>query len=170
MSFEDYVAARLPALMRFAFVLCGDAHSAEDLVQTALMKAYRQWKRVCAADHPDAYVRPIIVTSHISGARRRRVREHLTDLLPDRASGGRLDDPADLVSERDELFRVLDTLPARQRAVLVMRHYAGYADADIAEALRCSEGTVRGYASRGLASLRTALTTPTTPVQNGSQQ
>lgn len=158
MIFEEYVSARALALTKFAYVLTGDRHLAEDLVQSALLKAYGNWDKVTRADHPDAYVRRIVVTTHLSWTRRLRPAEWLTALLPDRESRGALDDPADLVSERDALQRGLALLPPRQRAVLVLRHYAGYDDRDIADLLGCSEGSVRGYASKGAAQLRVDLT------------
>lgn len=157
-SFTEYVAARSSSLLRFAYVLTGDSHQAEDVLQTALIKAYRHWSRVCAAEHPDAYMRRVIVNTHLSSARRRRLVETLTAAVPERAGSGTLDDPADLVSERDMLDRALARLPARQRAVLVLRHYAGYDDDAIAEALGCSVGAARVLASRGAATLRHMLT------------
>ncbi len=79
MDFEEYVAARGPALLRFAYVLTTDTHAAEDLVQTALADAYRHWRRVQRTDQPDAYVRRIIVNRHLSGRRRRWWGERPTD-------------------------------------------------------------------------------------------
>jgi DNA-directed RNA polymerase specialized sigma24 family protein len=70
-QFEDYVQVRGQSLVRFAYVLCNDAHTAEDLAQSALAKAYRHWRRVCAPDHPDAHVQRIIVNTYLSGRRRR---------------------------------------------------------------------------------------------------
>jgi RNA polymerase sigma-70 factor (sigma-E family) len=157
-TFDEYVVARSPALLRFGAALTGDAQHAEDLVQSALVKAHRHWRTVAAADHPDAYVRRVMVTTHISAARRKRVVEHLTAVLPERAS--RAKDPADQVSDRDELDRAITRLPARQRAVLVLRHYAGYEDAAIAEVLGCSEASVRAYASKGATALRALLQEP----------
>lgn len=159
-DFDEYVAARSAALLRFAHVLTGDVHLAEDLLQVALVKTYRHWSKISRLDHPDAYVRRVLVTSHISSTRRRRVREQLLAVLPDHghgapsAAGG---DPAQQVAERDLLHRALVQLSARQRAVLVLRHYAGYDDPAIADTLGCTEGTVRVNASRGAARLRAVL-------------
>ena len=152
MDFEDYVAARGRALERYAFVLSGDAHTAQDLVQTALLKAYRHWRSVLRADHPDAYVRRIVTTSFLDW-RRRRGEEPLAQ-VPDQ---GQAPDPADGVVRRDELTRALGSLTPHQRAVLVLRHYEGYDDGAIAAVLGCGEGTVRTHASRGLDRLRRAL-------------
>jgi RNA polymerase sigma-70 factor (sigma-E family) len=160
MDFEDYVAARGRALERYAFVLSGDAHTAEDLVQTALLKAYRRWRRVTAAEHPDAYVRRIVTTSYLDWRRRRGNGEEPVQELPDPASGPDLEDG---VVRRDELRRALGTLTPQQRAVLVLRHYEGYDDAAIAAVLNCGEGTVRTHASRGAERLRRALGAPDLP-------
>jgi RNA polymerase sigma-70 factor (sigma-E family) len=156
-TFDEYVVSRSPALLRFGAALTGDAHLAEDLVQVALVKAYRHWRTVASADHPDAYVRRVMVTTHISAHRRRRVLETLAAVLPDRGGGT---DPADQVGERDELDRAIAGLQPQQRAVLVLRHYAGYEDAAIAAVLGCSQGSVRAYASKGAAALRTVLHAP----------
>nr|WP_196792118.1 SigE family RNA polymerase sigma factor [Motilibacter deserti] len=156
-TFDEYVAARSLALTRFAYVLTGDAHLAEDLVQSALLKAFRHWGKVARADSPDAYVRRIVVNTHLSWRRRLRLPEWPVAAPPDTPTGGLLDDPADLVGERDVLHRALTDLPPRQRTVLVLRHYAGYDDADIARTLGCTEAAVRGYASKGAARVRAAL-------------
>ena len=160
MDFEDYVAARGRALERYAFVLSGDPHTAEDLVQTALLKAYRRWRRVSAAEHPDAYVRRIVTTSYLDWRRRRGNAEEPVGELPDTGSGP---DLADGVVRRDELRRALGALTPQQRAVLVLRHYEGYDDAAIAAVLKCGEGTVRTHASRGAERLRRALGVPDLP-------
>jgi RNA polymerase sigma-70 factor (sigma-E family) len=155
MEFEEYVAARGPALERYAYVLTGDAQRSQDLVQIALVKAYRRWRWVVRADHPDAYVRRIVTTSYLDWRRRRSSDERLVETVPDVPAAG--SDPADRVAERDEVRRALETLTAQQRAVLVLRHYEGYDDAAIAAVLGCSEGTVRSHASRGGQRLREAL-------------
>lgn len=164
MDFDGYVAARGRALERYAYVLTGDPDRAQDLVQTALLKAYRNWWRVGRADHPDAYVRRIITTSHLDWHRTRSSTEQPVDGVPDRwdVRGGAGGDPADRVADRDELRRALDTLSPHQRAVLVLRHYEGEPDAAIATLLGCSEATVRTHASRGLQRLRGVLATDPT--------
>jgi RNA polymerase sigma-70 factor (sigma-E family) len=165
-TFDEYVVARSPALLRFAAALTGDAHLAEDLVQSALVKAHRHWRTISAADHPDAYVRRVMVTTHISSGRKRRVLETLTSVLPERSRGT---DLADQVGDRDELERAIRELPPQQRAVLVLRHYAGYEDAAIAAVLGCSENSVRSYASKGAARLRTLLAPTTHPAGSGHE-
>jgi RNA polymerase sigma-70 factor (sigma-E family) len=159
-DFSEYVLARGPALERFAYVLTGDAHRAQDLVQTALLKAYRRWRWVARADHPDAYVRRIVTTSYLDWRRLRSNAEEPVDELPDRAGGP---DPGDVVADRDELRRSLAALSPRQRAVLVLRHYEGWDDAAIAAALRCGEAAVRTHASRGGQRLRAALAAAADP-------
>jgi RNA polymerase sigma-70 factor (sigma-E family) len=154
MEFDEYVAARGPALERYAFVLTGDAQRSQDLVQTALVKAYRRWRWVVRAGHPDAYVRRIVTTSYLDWRRRRSSDERPVESVPDAAGA---DDPADRVVQRDEVRRALATLSPQQRAVLVLRHYEGYDDAAIAAVLGCGEGTVRSHASRGAQRLRAAL-------------
>jgi RNA polymerase sigma-70 factor (sigma-E family) len=155
MEFDEYVAARGPALERYAFVLTGDAQRSQDLVQTALVKAYRRWRWVVRAGHPDAYVRRIVTTSYLDWRRRRSSDERPVETVPD--LGRTAADPADRVAERDEIRRALATLTPQQRAVLVLRHYEGYDDGAIAAVLGCSEGTVRAHASRGGQRLREAL-------------
>ena len=159
MDFSEYVAARGPALERFAYVLTGDPHLAQDLVQTALLKAYRRWRWVARAEHPDAYVRRIVTTSYVDWRRRRSSAEAPVDSLPEPAGP----DLADGVAERDQLRRAMAGLTARQRAVLVLRHYEGLDDAAIAALLRCGEGSVRTHASRGLQRLRASLDPTTSP-------
>ncbi len=154
MEFEEYVATRGRALERYAFVLAGDAHLAQDLTQTALVKAYRRWSWVVRADHPDQYVRRILTTSFIDHTRRRSSTERPVDVAPDGPGGP---DPAHLTVVRDQVRRGLTSLTAQQRAVLVLRIFEGYDDDAIADVLRCSPATVRSHASRGLDRLRTFL-------------
>jgi RNA polymerase sigma-70 factor (sigma-E family) len=156
MEFEEYVAARGRALERYAFVLTGDAQRSQDLVQTALLAAFRHWRRVTRAEQPDAYVRRIITTSYLDWRRRRSNAEEPVADLPERRGGGG-PDPAVLVADRDELLRALATLTPHQRAVLVLRHYEGYDDAAIAAVLGCGEITVRTHATRGAQRLRALL-------------
>jgi len=155
MEFEEYVAARGRALERYAFVLSGDWQRSQDLVQIALAKAYRHWRRVAKAEHPDAYVRRILTTSYLDWRRRRSSTEEPVGDLPEQSADG--GDPADQVVLRDELLRALTVLTPQQRAVLVLRHYEAYDDAAIAAVLGCSEGTVRSHATRGAQRLRAIL-------------
>ncbi|MBI4941608.1 MAG: SigE family RNA polymerase sigma factor [Actinobacteria bacterium] len=161
MELEEYVAARGPALLRLAHVLCGDAHRAQDLVQTALVDAFRHWRRVQRADHPDAYVRRILVNAHLAAVRRRSSGEVPVGDVPDGAGPGGAD-PADGLPGRDGFRAALDGLPPRARAVLVLRYWSDLDDVAIADALGVSPVTVRATASRALATLRERAAAPTT--------
>jgi RNA polymerase sigma-70 factor (sigma-E family) len=141
LTFEEYVAARGAALVRFARVFSGDDHRAEDLVQEALAKAYPRWGRIVRADRPDVYLRRVIVNSANSWWRRRASRE-----LP-LARPADVPEPADSgseIAERDAMWRRITRLPDRQRAVLVLRYYEDLDDATIAEILGCTPVTPKG--------------------------
>jgi RNA polymerase sigma-70 factor (sigma-E family) len=153
-EFEEYVVSRGRALERYAYVLSGDAHLAQDLTQTALVKAYRRWSWVARADQPDQYVRRILTTSFIDHTRRRSSTERP---VAEPSQGVSDRDPATVTVVRDSLRRALTTLSPHQRAVLVLRHFEGYDDLAIADVLHCSESTVRSHASRGLDRLRDHL-------------
>ena len=146
-AFEAYVAGRRRALLRAAWLLTGDWHLAEDLVQTALAKAYLAWRRI---DEPDAYVRRVLVTTYVTWWRRRWNGEQPTDELPDTAADA-VD--ADL---RRQVRDVLRTLPRRQRAVVVLRYFEDLTEAETAAALGCSVGTVKSQHARAMARLRTS--------------
>jgi RNA polymerase sigma-70 factor (sigma-E family) len=156
MTFDDFVAQRLTTLLRFAGVLCGDKHLAEDVVQDVLLRASAMWPRISALDSPDAYVRRMVVNEYLSWRRKwARVipRAEVTDerTVPDHA---------DRQADHDDLERRLDQLPGKQGAVIVLRYYEGLADADIARILGCAPGTVRSHASLALAALRIQMTSP----------
>lgn len=156
MEFEEYVATRGRALERYAYVLAGDAHLAQDLTQTALVKAYRRWSWVTRAGSPDHYVRRILTTSFIDHVRKRSSTERPTAVVREDVGGH---DPAQVTVVRDQLRRGLTSLTGQQRAVLVLRIFEGYDDAAIADVLHCSQATVRSHASRGLGRLRDFLAT-----------
>jgi len=155
-DFTEFVDASLPALLRFGYVLTGSAQEAEDLVQDALAKSLRRWRRV-QADNPVAYTRRIMVNTHITRWLRWGARVRLGG-VPDAAA-----DDAGLRrgEDWDALRRALALLPSRQRAVLVLRYLEDLPDATIALLLGCSVGTVRSHASRGLTALRPLLTAGT---------
>ena len=156
-SYEDFVAARLPAILRYATALTGSPALAEDVVQEVLVRAQARWRRVSSVERPEAYVRRMVLNEYLSWRRRRSSRdlavppETMEGLVP------RVADAAAAHGDRDQLRRALAGLPRRQRAVLVLRFYEGLTDAEIAADLGCSTGTVRSHASRALAALRTAL-------------
>jgi RNA polymerase sigma-70 factor (sigma-E family) len=151
-SFDDFVRARHQALLRFAHVLCGDAHLSADLVQDALERTGLRWRRLRDPDDPEGYVRRTIVTQYLNRRRRSR-REQPVAEMPDRAA-------SQDSSGTDAVIRqLLASLPRQQRAVLVLRFYEDLTEAAIAELLGCSLGTVKSNSSRALAKLRAALAT-----------
>jgi RNA polymerase sigma-70 factor (sigma-E family) len=153
-EFEAYMAARQPSLLRTAYLISGDRHTAEDLVQTALAKLYLSWDKVHDRHMLDGYVRRIIVNEHNSLWRRAwKKRELSTDTLPDdRTVTHEHDD-----GQRDALWEFVQTLPRRQRAVIVLRYYEDLSEAEIAETLGVSVGTVKSQASRALAAMRSRV-------------
>jgi RNA polymerase sigma-70 factor (sigma-E family) len=153
-EFEAYMAARQPSLLRTAYLISGDRHTAEDLVQTALAKLYLSWDKVHDRQMIDGYVRRIIVNEHNSLWRRAwKKRELTTDTLPDhQAVTDRHDD-----GQRDALWEFVQTLPRKQRAVIVLRYYEDLSEAEIAETLGISVGTVKSQASRALAAMRSRV-------------
>lgn len=154
-SFEQYVDSQGDALLRFAYVLSGDVHLAEDLVQEVLAKVFRRWHRMAHVAYPDAYLRTAIVRQFLSWRRRRASHETSLEVVPDGLVSTA--DGAAGHAARDEMWRLLADLPRRQRAVLVLRYYEDLPDERIAEVLGCRQTTVRVHASRGLSHLRQVL-------------
>jgi RNA polymerase sigma-70 factor (sigma-E family) len=153
-EFEAYMAARQPSLLRTAYLISGDRHTAEDLVQTALAKLYLSWDKVHDRQMIDGYVRRIIVNEHNSLWRRPwKKRELSTDTLPDHRT---VTDEHDH-GQRDALWEFVQTLPRKQRAVIVLRYYEDLSEAEIAETLGISTGTVKSQASRALAAMRSRV-------------
>jgi RNA polymerase sigma-70 factor (sigma-E family) len=150
-AFEAFVAARSADLLRTATLLTRDRGHAEDLLQTALVKAYRRWNRISGDPYP--YVRRILATSAASWWRLRSTQEIVS--LPAHDAG--TPDAADGIAERERLAGALATLPPRMRAVLVLRYTEDLSEASTAELLGCSVHTVRSQTVRGLARLRTVL-------------
>jgi RNA polymerase sigma-70 factor (sigma-E family) len=157
-EFAEFVTKWSPALLRVAFLLTSDRGEAEDLLQSALLKTSRHWGRLADREAAYAYVRRVLVTTHTSWRRRRRVHEVLLDSLPERAAT----EPAAI--EAGRALRALEQLPPRMRAVVVLRCYEGLTETETAEALGCSLGSVKSQASRGLARLRELLSQPDTTV------
>lgn len=154
-EFRRYVTDRAHALRRTAYFMCGDWHQAEDLVQTALLKLYRAWRRVERQDSRDPYVRQVIVRALIDERRRGWRRERPYGAFPDDLAAVVVAGPG--TEDRDELLAALALIPARQRATLVLRFWEDYSVGQTAQALDCSEGTVKSQTARGLAALRVAL-------------
>jgi RNA polymerase sigma-70 factor (sigma-E family) len=149
-GFAEFVTARSPVLLRTAFLLCRDWALAEDLLQTALARAWTAWRRI--EGNPEPYVRKILANTYAAWWRRRWNGERPTGRLPEPA--GPVADPAGGVDERDRVWQALGRLPRRQRAVLVLRYFEDLPVAEIADTLGCSVGTVKSQASRALAKLR----------------
>ena len=148
-SFEKFVAAQGPSLLRYAYLLTQDRGYAEDLVQGALVKTHRKWHTVTLAERPEAYVRRIVLNEYLSWRRRRSSHEAVGP-PPERS----VPDSTERVADQDFMWRALATLPAKQRAVLVLRYYEDMTDSDIAAALDCQPSTVRSQAARALETLR----------------
>ena len=157
MTFEEFAAARLPALLRYAMLLTRDPELARDLVQDVLARAIPRWKRIGSVDEPYAYVRAMVTNEYLSLLRRRRL--HTVPLTYEALDGPNAPtsaDPADRF-EHDDLWRRLAVLPRKQHAVVVLRYYEGLTDSEIADVLGCRPSTVRSHAARALATLRVNL-------------
>ncbi|MGZ4165969.1 MAG: SigE family RNA polymerase sigma factor [Solirubrobacteraceae bacterium] len=161
-DFEHFVTASSDALLRTAYLVVWDPAEAEDLVQDCLLAVAHRWPRVRGMDHPYAYARRVLINLALDGgSRRTRRRVELAvsgsgavEELTDESSARRLH----AVGVRAELVQALGTLPPRQRAVLVLRYFEDLSEAEVAELLGCSLGTVKSTASRGLTRLHAALT------------
>jgi RNA polymerase sigma-70 factor (sigma-E family) len=152
-DFESWLVAREPALQRLALLLAGDPHGAQDLVQTTLAKLYLAWDRLDHAESVDAYARRILANEHRSAWRRPfRRREVVTDALPEGAATDREYD-----GSREAVWSFVQSLPPRQRAVIVLRYYEDLTEPETAEVLGISVGTVKSQASRAIAGLRARL-------------
>lgn len=156
-AFTEYFAARSSAMRSTAFLLCGDWHRAEDLVQIAFTKLYLHWNRVVRHEALDPYVRQVLVRTYIDDGRRARWRR-------EQSQAAAIDRAAEPMPSDDRLVLVqaLAEVPARQRAVLVLRYWEDLSIQETAAALKCSPGTVKSQASRGLATLRTLMSQPVT--------
>jgi RNA polymerase sigma-70 factor (sigma-E family) len=140
--------------LRLAFLLTGDWHAAEDLVQASLVKPYQAWPRLETDADPDAYLRRIVVNAHRSWWRARWRREKPVAALPDDTG---TEDMADAHATGMLLRQALARLPRLQRAVLVLRYFEDLPEAEIATLLGCSPGSVKTHAHRGLIALRELL-------------
>ncbi|MEV5716049.1 SigE family RNA polymerase sigma factor [Amycolatopsis mediterranei] len=151
-DFREFARARALALRRTAYLLCGDWHLAEDLVQNALLKLYRVWPKITRRGPVDNYARQVLLRCWLDESRRPwRRRERRDGVVPDQPASV----PEAGISA--PLLRALAEVPPKQRAAVVLRYCAGLPAAEVAEVLRCSEGTVRSQAARGLETLRGVL-------------
>jgi RNA polymerase sigma-70 factor (sigma-E family) len=161
-GFGEYVAERRAHLYRTAYLLCGDPHRAEDIVQQALTRLYVAWPRASRVDSVDAYARRIVVNAHIDETRRPWRRERPVE--PD--SGSALDRPVDehvTAEDSDALWTALRGLAPGQRRVVVLRHYWGLSVDETAADLGISPGTVKSQTADALTRLRAALSVAATP-------
>ncbi|MEU6339984.1 SigE family RNA polymerase sigma factor [Streptomyces sp. NPDC046977] len=152
-DFEEFVTARGPRLLRVAWLLTGDAHLAEDLLQTVLAKVWPKWRGI-AAENPEAYVRKALVNTHSSWWQRRWRGEVPHGEVPAGASEG---DPFASVDLEQSLAAVVRRLPPRQRAVVVLRYFEDLSVEETAAVLGCRPGTVKSQAAKALGMLRKEL-------------
>jgi len=150
-AFGEYVRSRSHALLRAAQALTGNRADAEDLLQVTLVKAYQSWERIDDPAALDTYVRRVMVNTHISGWRRRRVDEFPTDEIPDAPSAGDATSESDL---HDVVQRAIDRLPRQMRAAVMLRFYDDMTEPEVAAALGVSVGTVKSTVARAVARLR----------------
>lgn len=153
-DFTDFVAARWSSLYRLAYLLAGSPTGAEDLLQTTLEKAYVRWARIGQMEFPEAYVRKMLATTATSSGRRAWLGERPSAEMPE--SRDRSHEMP--VLDRALLWPIVCALPARQRAVIVLRFYEDLTEAQIADVLGCAPGTVKSQASAAMTALRRALT------------
>ena len=149
-AFREYVTSRSGSLLRMAYLLTRNRADAEDLVQAALAKTFQAWDRIEDHGAVDGYVRRAMVNTHISWWRRRRVEEYPTDEIPDQPVA----DHATGSEMQDALRRAIERLPQRMRAAVVLRYYEDMSEAEIADVLGVSQGTVKSTVSRAVAKLR----------------
>ncbi|MFB9316438.1 SigE family RNA polymerase sigma factor [Cryptosporangium minutisporangium] len=162
-EYHEYVRSALPALRRLAYVLSQDGHRADDLVQSALVKLYLRWDRARTATNRDSYARTVLIRVFLSERRTGWARRVvLVDHLPESMVTG--PDPAATLALR----AALATLPAKQRATLVLRYYADLSVDETAEALGCPANTVKSHTARGLAALRRLLPDESYPTETRS--
>ncbi len=151
-EYVEYVTARLPTLRRLGYLLCGDEHGTDDLVQQTITALYVHWRPASAADSIDAYVRQMLVRAFLDEKRRPWSRVRLTEAPPERPRQPDAD-----AEDRIVLRAALRQVPRKQRAVLVLRFLCDLSVAEVAVLLHCTEGTVKSQTSHGLAALRRLL-------------
>ncbi|SDH11112.1 SigE family RNA polymerase sigma factor [Nonomuraea jiangxiensis] len=150
-DFADFVRSRGDHHLKTAVLLTGDWHAAEDLVQSSLGKLYRVWPRLDTTHEPDAYLRRILVNTYRSWWRARWRREIPRAELPQAPGPGDLEE-AGVVAE--DVRNALAKLPTRQRTALVLRFFADLPEAEVADLMGCSAGTVKTHTHRGLQAMR----------------
>ncbi|HEY5399810.1 MAG TPA: SigE family RNA polymerase sigma factor [Trebonia sp.] len=161
-EYREFVGSRAASLHRTAYLLCGDWHLADDLVQETFVQTFRHWRRVQRADNQSAYVRRILINEF----KRHWQRYGGLPVRPDadhRAEAA-VPDVSDEVVNRADLLRALLTLPARQRATVVLRYLEGMSERETAAVMRCSEGTVKSQTARALNALGGCLNHKESPL------
>ncbi|MGC4810326.1 SigE family RNA polymerase sigma factor [Micromonospora sp. DT228] len=153
MTYEEFADTRLAPLLRYAVMLTGDPHQAQDLVQETMVRVQLNWRRVARADSPEHYVRRMLTNQYVDWRRGSWVRRVLLRGEADTTVPVPTDHTETAV-DRDQIWSWLSRLPRRQRATLVLRYYEDLPDAEIADILGCAVGTVRSSISRALATLR----------------
>ncbi|MER6434264.1 SigE family RNA polymerase sigma factor [Streptomyces sp900105245] len=151
-DFDEFVAVYWPRLVRVAHMLTGDFHEAEDLVQVTLVKVYAQWRRLSHVDI-QVYVRQALINNNRSRLRKKRVAQLLSPFIPEALHRSHHGD-AEALEHRAVLVQAMSALPARQRAVVILRYWDDMSEQDVAEILNCSVGSVKTHAHRGLRALR----------------
>jgi RNA polymerase sigma-70 factor (sigma-E family) len=152
-GFREFASARLDRIRHTAYLICGDWHTADDVVSTALLKLYKDWRRVSQVENLDAYLRRALVNAWLDDRRRPWRREKSVSELPHRAV------PAEdgSVNERLTVLQHLAALPPRQRAVIVLRFYCEVSVEETAQILQCSQSTVKTQTARALDTLRSSI-------------
>jgi RNA polymerase sigma-70 factor (sigma-E family) len=150
-EFADFAQTASPQLRRTAFLLCGNWHTAEDLVQTTLAKVFVSWRKIRRRDAVRAYAARTLVNTYLADKRSKRNSEFLTDRFPERA----VEPPAP--ETRMVVLGVLATLPPRARAVVVLRYWEDLSVDQVAAMLGCSPGNVKSLAAAALGKLRAVL-------------
>ncbi|MER5523583.1 SigE family RNA polymerase sigma factor [Streptomyces sp. NPDC002677] len=154
-EFQSFMTGRWPRLMRTAYLLTGEQHAAEDLVQSTLERVFVAWRKVGSADDPEAYVRRVMMNAHA-----RRHRRKLKEFLAPKDDSGlvrEVPDTGDRIAQADDrsaLLKALAQLPVRQREAVVLRYWEDLTETQAAEAMGCSVGTVKSNAAKGIAKLR----------------
>ncbi|WP_216208913.1 SigE family RNA polymerase sigma factor [Amycolatopsis aidingensis] len=153
-GFDDFVTDRLDRLLRYATALTCDPHLAQDVVQEVLLRAQRHWPRIATMRAPELYVRRMLTNEYLSWRRRKAARTVASTHAALERAAVPVEDGADRHAERDAMRGRIARLPRKQRAAIVLRYYEDLDDAEIAEVLGCTAGTVRSHISRALGTLR----------------
>lgn len=153
-DFDEFVGASWPSLFRTAYLLMGDYHLAEDVLQSALAKVYVVWTRVARMENPRSYTRTVVTNEALAWWRRRSSSEQPIAFWPEAAAAGH----EEAVTQAHVVWQALQRLPPRQRAVIVLRYYEDLSEAEIASTLGISTGSVKTHAHHARRALGSSLT------------